>query len=135
MSSDSGGESLAALLEAVHEIEPVIRAHTADAEASRRLPDIVADAMRQASSRERSGELCASRALSLSSSGLHDRVFRKDRLAAPERFVDRCLRGHSVVHGVVNREAEHMFGADLRPRRVEHLVRRDCRTVYALPGI
>jgi alkylation response protein AidB-like acyl-CoA dehydrogenase len=46
MSSDSGGESLAALLEAVHEIEPVIRAHAADAEASRRLPDIVADAMR-----------------------------------------------------------------------------------------
>ena len=39
MSSDSGGESLAALLEAVHEIEPVIRAHAADAEASRRLPD------------------------------------------------------------------------------------------------
>src|ERR1700740_3664930 len=47
MSSDSGGESLAALLEAVHEIEPVIRAHAADAEASRRLPDIVADAMRR----------------------------------------------------------------------------------------
>ena len=47
MSSDSGGESLAALLEAVHEIEPVIRAHAADAEASRRLSDIVADAMRR----------------------------------------------------------------------------------------
>ena len=95
MSSDSGGASLAALLEAVHEIEPVIRAHTADAEASRRLPDIVADAMRQASSRERSGELCARQALSLSSSGLHDRVFRKDRLTAPERFVDRRLRASS----------------------------------------
>ena len=47
MSSDSGGASLAVLLEAVHEIEPVIRAHAADAEASRRLPDIVADAMRR----------------------------------------------------------------------------------------
>ena len=47
MSSDSGGASLAVLLEAVHEIEPVIRAHAADAEASRRLPDIVVDAMRR----------------------------------------------------------------------------------------
>src|ERR1700746_1772800 len=46
MFSESGVEPLAAFLEAVHEIEPIIRAHAADAEASRRLPDAVADAMR-----------------------------------------------------------------------------------------
>ena len=91
--------------------------------------------MRKASSRERSGELCARRALSLSSSSLHDRIFRKDRLAAPERLVDRCFRGHSVAHDVVYREREHVFGTDLRPCRVEHLVLRDRRTVDALPGI
>jgi alkylation response protein AidB-like acyl-CoA dehydrogenase len=38
--------SVSSLLDAVHQIEPVIRAHTADAERERRLPDAVADAMR-----------------------------------------------------------------------------------------
>jgi alkylation response protein AidB-like acyl-CoA dehydrogenase len=46
MPSQPGGISLASLLEVVHEIEPVIRAHAADAERERRLPNPVADAMR-----------------------------------------------------------------------------------------
>src|SRR5215831_3316753 len=46
MPSPTADASLASLLESVHEIEPVIRAHAADAERERRLPDAVADAMR-----------------------------------------------------------------------------------------
>ena len=38
--------SASSLLDAVHQIEPVIRTHMADAERERRLPDAVADAMR-----------------------------------------------------------------------------------------
>jgi hypothetical protein len=91
--------------------------------------------MRQASSRERSGELCARRVLSLSSSGLHDRIFRKDRLAAPERLVDRRFRCHPIVYHIVHRDGEHVLGADLRPCRIVHVVRRGRRTVDALPGI
>src|SRR5215813_12307861 len=91
--------------------------------------------MRQALSKERSGELCAILALSLSSSGLHDRIFRKYRLAAPERFVDRRLRRHPIVYHIVDREGEHVLGADLRPCRIVHFVNRDRWTVDALPGI
>jgi alkylation response protein AidB-like acyl-CoA dehydrogenase len=40
--------SLSSLLNAVRQIEPVIRAHAADAESERRLPDAVADAIRRA---------------------------------------------------------------------------------------
>src|SRR5271165_1128735 len=46
MSPITASASLSSLLDAVHQIEPVIRAHTADAERERRLPDAVADAMR-----------------------------------------------------------------------------------------
>jgi indole-3-acetate monooxygenase len=46
MSSSTSGASLTSLLDAVRRIEPVIRAHAADAERERRLPDVVADAMR-----------------------------------------------------------------------------------------
>jgi len=46
MPADTADASLAWLLESVREIEPVIRAHAADAERERRLPDAVADAMR-----------------------------------------------------------------------------------------
>jgi alkylation response protein AidB-like acyl-CoA dehydrogenase len=46
MSPITARASLSSLLDAVHQIEPVIRAHTADAERERRLTDAVADAMR-----------------------------------------------------------------------------------------
>jgi len=46
MPSDAGRTSLKSLLDAVYEIEPVVRAHAAEAERKRRLPDAVADAMR-----------------------------------------------------------------------------------------
>jgi alkylation response protein AidB-like acyl-CoA dehydrogenase len=45
MSPIADSASLSSLLDAVHQIEPLIRAHTADAERERRLPDAVADAM------------------------------------------------------------------------------------------
>src|SRR4029077_3965376 len=45
MSPVIANTSVSSLLDAVHQIEPVIRAHTADAERERRLPDAVADAM------------------------------------------------------------------------------------------
>ncbi len=47
MSSLSTGASVSSLLDAVHQIEPIIRAHAEDAERERRLPDAVADAMRE----------------------------------------------------------------------------------------
>ncbi len=46
MSSLNTAASVSSLHDAVHEIEPVIRAHAEDAERERRLPDAVADAMR-----------------------------------------------------------------------------------------
>ena len=46
MSSLSTAASLSSLHDAVHQIEPVIRAHAEDAERERRLSDAVADAMR-----------------------------------------------------------------------------------------
>ena len=46
MSSLGSDISVSSLLDAVHQIEPVIRAHAEDAERERRLPDAVADAMR-----------------------------------------------------------------------------------------
>src|SRR5215472_1527167 len=45
MPSDASRTSLKSLLDA-YEIEPVVRAHAAEAERERRLPDAVADAMR-----------------------------------------------------------------------------------------
>jgi indole-3-acetate monooxygenase len=45
MSPITASTSVSSLLDAVHQIEPVIRAHTADAERERRLPDAVANAM------------------------------------------------------------------------------------------
>ena len=45
MSPITASTSVSSLLDAVHQIEPVIRAHAADAERERRLPDAVADAM------------------------------------------------------------------------------------------
>src|SRR3974390_3269814 len=46
MSSVTASGSLSALLDAVRQVEPVIRAHMEGAERKRRLPDAVADAMR-----------------------------------------------------------------------------------------
>ena len=46
MSSLDTAASVSSLHDAVHEIEPVIRAHAEDAERERRLPDAVAEAMR-----------------------------------------------------------------------------------------
>ena len=46
MSPIAASASLSSLLDAVHQIEPIIRAHTADAERERRLHEAVADAMR-----------------------------------------------------------------------------------------
>ena len=46
MSSSTASASLKSLLDTVRQIEPVIRAHAADAERERHLPDAVADAMR-----------------------------------------------------------------------------------------
>ena len=46
MSPITASASLSSLLDSVQQIEPVIRAHAADAERERRLPDAVADAMR-----------------------------------------------------------------------------------------
>ena len=47
MSSPTEGASLSSLLDAVHQIEPIIRGHAAEVEQGRRLPDAVADAMRE----------------------------------------------------------------------------------------
>src|SRR5271167_3105220 len=46
MSPLTATASVSSLLDAVRQIEPVIRTHAADAERERRLPDAVADAMR-----------------------------------------------------------------------------------------
>src|SRR6516225_10041127 len=70
-----------------------------------------------------------------SRSGLCDRVLREDLLAAFESLVDCRFRCHPIVYYIVHRDGEHVLGADLRPRRVVHLIRRDRRTVDALPGI
>src|SRR5215469_6871246 len=65
-------------------------------------------------------------------SGLLDRVFGEDRLAALERLVDRRFRCHPVVYHIVYRDGEHVLRADLCPRRIVHLILRDRRTVDAL---
>jgi alkylation response protein AidB-like acyl-CoA dehydrogenase len=46
MSPPAASASLSSLLDAVHQIEPLIRTHAAEAERERRLPDAVAEAMR-----------------------------------------------------------------------------------------
>jgi indole-3-acetate monooxygenase len=46
MSTLSTGASVSSLLDAVHQLEPVIRAHAEEAERERRLPDAVADPLR-----------------------------------------------------------------------------------------
>ena len=46
MSSSTASASLTSLLDAVRQVEPIIRAHAADGERERRLTDAVADAMR-----------------------------------------------------------------------------------------
>src|SRR5262249_59650583 len=68
-------------------------------------------------------------------STLRDRVFRKDRLAAFERFVDRGFGGHPFVNHIEDRQREHALATDLRSGRVVDLVGRDRRTVDALPGV
>src|SRR6516162_1462879 len=70
-----------------------------------------------------------------SHSGLCDREFREDLLAALERLIDRRFRCHPIVNHIVYRDCEHVLGADLRPRRIVHLIGRDRRTQHALPGI
>jgi indole-3-acetate monooxygenase len=47
VSPSSATATVASLLETVHQIEPVIRAHAAEAETERKLPDAVANAMRE----------------------------------------------------------------------------------------
>lgn len=47
MSASSATAALSSLLDAVHQIEPLIRAHGAEAEWERRLPDAVVNAMRE----------------------------------------------------------------------------------------
>ncbi len=47
MTSLDTGASVSSLLDAVHQIEPVIRAHAEEAERERRLPDATAKAMRE----------------------------------------------------------------------------------------
>ena len=46
MSSMAAATSISSLLDAVHQIEPVLRTYAAAAERERRLPDAVRDAMR-----------------------------------------------------------------------------------------
>src|SRR6516225_8608474 len=70
-----------------------------------------------------------------SHSRLRDRILREDLLAAPERLVDRRFRCHPIVYHIVYRDSEHVLGADLRPRRIVHLIGRDRRTVDALLGV
>src|SRR6516165_10329621 len=70
-----------------------------------------------------------------SHSRLRDRILREDLLAALERLVDRRFRCHPIVYYIVHRDGEHVLGANLRPRRIVHLIGRDRRTVDALPGI
>src|SRR5215469_15698636 len=47
MSPSPGTASVSSLLDAVHQIEPIIRAHASEAEQERRLPDAVMNAMRE----------------------------------------------------------------------------------------
>src|SRR6516162_6330923 len=70
-----------------------------------------------------------------SHSGLCDRVLREDLLDPLESLVDRRFRCHPIVYYIVHRDGEHVLGADLRPRRVVHLIGRDRRTVDALLGV
>src|SRR5579863_1648535 len=46
MSAVTATATASSLFDAVHQIEPLIRTHAADAERERRLPDVVAEAMR-----------------------------------------------------------------------------------------